>query len=130
MNNPRNVLIIDDDPCTLTALKDYLEDSGYTVFPAADGEEGVQLFERLQPDIVLTDLRMPKLDGFGVITAVKAQSPATPIIVFTGTGEHHVTNDVVRLGAWCCLYKPLDDMSNLVAAIEMALAWPKDGTTP
>ncbi len=122
MSSPSNVLIIDDDPTILMTLRAYLEDSGYIVSEAADGEAGVQAFLRTKPDIVLTDLRMPKLDGYGVITAIKADSPATPIIVFTGTGEHHVTNDVVRLGAWCCLYKPLGDLNNLLAAIELALA--------
>jgi sigma-B regulation protein RsbU (phosphoserine phosphatase) len=127
MGSPHKVLIIDDDPLILLTLKAYLEDSGYMVFQAADGEEGVELFVRSEPDIVLTDLRMPKLDGLGVIAAVKAQHPETPVIVFTGTGEHFVTNDVVRLGAWCCLYKPLGDLNNLVAAIEMALAQNKEG---
>lgn len=122
MSSPSNVLIIDDDPTILMTLRAYLEDSGYVVSEAADGEAGVQAFLRTKPDIVLTDLRMPKLDGYGVITAIKADSPGTPIIVFTGTGEHHVTNDVVRLGAWCCLYKPLGDLHNLLAAIELALA--------
>jgi len=130
MSKPCKVLIIDDDPPILLTLKAYLEDSGYVVFQAADGEEGLQVFARSKPDIVLTDLRMPKLDGFGVIAAIKAQSPATPVIVFTGTGEHYVTQDVVRLGAWCCLYKPLGDLNNLVAAIEMALVQGRDGTTP
>lgn len=122
MSSPRRVLIIDDEPIILMTLRAYLEDSGYVVFEAADGEEGVAVFAQSRPDIVLTDLRMPKLDGFGVIAAVKAQSPETPVIVFTGTGEHYMTSDAARQGAWCCLYKPLNSMNDLVVAIELALA--------
>lgn len=122
MSSQHSVLVIDDDPLILLTLAAYLEDSGYVVFKAADGEEGLEIFARARPDIVVTDLRMPKLDGFGVLAAVKALSPATPVITFTGTGEHHVSNQAVDLGAWCCLYKPLADLNDLVTAIEMALA--------
>jgi len=120
-NNPRSVLIIDDDPDILLTLRAYLEDTGYVVLQASDGVEGVYLFNRQKPDVVLTDLRMPKMDGFGVISAIRLVSPETPVIVFTGTGEHNVTKDVVQLGAWCCLYKPLGDLNNLIVAIELAL---------
>ena len=128
MSNPCRVLIIDDDPLILLTLKAYLEDNGFTVFGAADGEEGMEVFVRSKPDIVITDLRMPKLDGFGVIAAVTAQSPATPVIAFTGTGERHATDDAVRLGAWCCLYKPLVNLNDLVMAIKMALERTGAGT--
>lgn len=120
-NNPRIVLIIDDDPDILLTLRAYLEDTGYVVLQASDGVEGVDLFNRQKPDVVLTDLRMPKMDGFGVISAIRLVSSETPVIVFTGTGEHNVTKDVVQLGAWCCLYKPLGDLNNLIVAIELAL---------
>ena len=121
MSKPCRVLIIDDDPLILLTLSAYLEDSDYTVFKAGDGEEGLEVFARTQPDIVVTDLRMPKLDGFGVLAAIKAHSPATPVIAFTGTGERHATDEAVRLGAWCCLYKPLADLNDLIVAIMMAL---------
>lgn len=121
MNSPHRVLIIDDDPDILLTLRAYLEDTGYVVLQASDGVEGVDLFNRQKPDVVLTDLRMPKMDGFGVISAIRLVSSETPVIVFTGTGEHNVTKDVVQLGAWCCLYKPLGDLNNLIVAIELAL---------
>lgn len=122
MADPHSVLLIDDDPDILLTLAAYLEDSGYVVYRAGDGEEGLSVFDRCAPDIVVTDLRMPKLDGFGVIAGVKARSPATPVIAFTGTGERNLNDEMVRLGAWCCLYKPLADLRELVAALEFALA--------
>lgn len=118
----RTVLIIDDDPQFLLTLGAYLEDSGYRVIQAGDGEEGVELFARHHPDVVVTDLRMPRLDGVGVLRAIKEQSPETPLIVFTGTSGHYGTDLLHQQGAWCCLFKPLDDPRHLIFAIEMALA--------
>lgn len=118
----RTVLIIDDDPQFLLTLGAYLEDSGYLVIRANDGQEGVELFDLHRPDIVVTDLRMPRLDGVGVLRAIKEQSPDTPVIVFTGTSGHCGTEQLHQQGAWCCLFKPLEDPRHLVFAIEMALA--------
>ena len=81
--------------------------------------EGLEAYTRARPDIVLTDLRMPVLDGFGVITAIKRQSPTTPVIAFTGTGDPRAPEDALRLGAWGRLSKPMEDLGIL----EAALAW-------
>ena len=99
MSERRTVLVIDDEAMIRLTLTAYLEDSGYRVLEAADGEEGVELFRRLHPDIVLTDLRMPKLDGLGVIAVIKAESPATPVIAITGTGDPMAVHDTMALGA-------------------------------
>jgi len=120
MSRMRTVLIIEDDPQYRLTLTAYLEDSGYTVFEAADGLEGLEVFSRVRPDIVLTDLRMPKLDGLGVIAAVKARSPATPVIAITGTRDLLAEEDALGLGAWRCLFKPIEDLSILENAIEGA----------
>jgi len=117
----RTVLIIEDDPQYRLTLTAYLEDSGYTVFEAADGLEGMEVFSRVRPDIVLTDLRMPKLDGLGVISAVKARSPATPVIAITGTKDPLAEEDSLGLGAWRCLFKPLEDLSILDSLVMKAL---------
>jgi phosphoserine phosphatase RsbU/P len=120
MDRPRTVLIIEDDPQVCMTMTAYLEDSGYTVLEAADGIEGLDVFARARPDIVLTDLRMPRLDGYGVITALKRQSPATPIIAFTGTGDISAVDNALRLGASECLFKPIEDLGILEAAMVKA----------
>jgi len=117
-NNACSVLIIDDDRDILMTLTAYLEDSGYVVYGAFDGEEGLKVFAQKKPDIVVTDLRMPRLDGFGVVAAIKARNPATEVIAVTGTAERHASEQIQSLGAFCCLYKPLHDLQDLVAAIE------------
>lgn len=116
------VLVIDDDSLVRMTLVAYLEDSGYSVIEAADGEEGVELFRKLLPDIVLTDLRMPKLDGFGVIAAIQTLSPRTPVVAITGTGDPAAATEALRLGARGFLTKPIIDFSELEASIERALA--------
>ena len=116
------VLVIDDDSLVRMTLVAYLEDSGYRVLEAGDGEEGVELFQASLPDIVLTDLRMPKLDGFGVIAAIKTMSPATPVVAITGTGDPAAATEALRLGARGFLTKPIIDFSELEASIERALA--------
>jgi DNA-binding NtrC family response regulator len=67
--------------------------------------------------LYFTDLRMPRLDGYGVITAVKAQSPGTPVIAFTGTGDPLAADNALRLGASECFFKPIEDLGILEAAI-------------
>lgn len=121
MSRARTVLVIEDDPRFRLTLTAYLEDSGYIVLEAADGLEGLEAFDREQPDIVLTDLRMPNLDGLGVIAGVKARSPSTPVIAITGTRDSLAEEDALGLGAWRCLFKPIEDLSDLDAAIERAL---------
>jgi len=121
MSRVCTVLVIEDDPQFRLTLTAYLEDSGYTVLEAANGLEGLEVFTLARPDIVLTDLRMPQLDGLGVIAAVKARSPATPVIAITGTRDLLAEEDALGLGAWRCLFKPIEDLSDLDAAIERAL---------
>jgi len=120
MSRACTVLVIEDDPQFRLTLTAYLEDSGYIVLGAADGLEGLEIFTLARPDIVLTDLRMPKLDGLGVISAVKARSPATPVIAITGTRDPLAEENALSLGAWRCLFKPIEDLSILENAIEGA----------
>ena len=115
------ILIIEDEPEFRLTLTAYLEDSGFTIFEAADGQEGLEVFSRIKPDIVLTDLRMPKLDGFGVIAVITKESPATPVIAFTGTGDRMAANKAINLGARGCLLKPIENLCILEDAIVKAL---------
>jgi CheY-like chemotaxis protein len=121
MSRPHTVLIIQADPRFGLTLTAYLEDSGYVDLEAGNGLEGLKTFTRARPDIVLTDLRMPVLDGFGVITAIKRQSSTTPVIALTGTGDPRAPEDTLRLGAWGRLSKPVEDSGILEAALARAV---------
>jgi len=99
----------------------YLLDAGFTVFEAANGREGLDLFERERPDIVFTDLRMPVMDGFEFITALTGLSPDTPIIVISGVGLVKEIIHAMRLGASDYLVKPILHMDELKLVIMRSL---------
>ncbi len=71
MDYPYNILIVDDEELIRLNLRALLEDLGYRFFEAADGREGLDVFDRWRPDLVLTDLRMPVMDGLSMIDALR-----------------------------------------------------------
>ena len=99
------VLVVDDDPAIRESMAYELGVKGYTVVTAADGVEGVRAFESHKPDLVLTDLSMPRLDGFEVISAIRATSP-TPIIVLSVRGNDRDKVRALDLGADDFVTKP------------------------
>lgn len=114
----QSVLIIDDDRALRRSIVSYLLDSGYQVHEADSGLEGLQLFATLKPDLVLTDLMMPGLDGLGVVTAIRQTAPDTPVVVISGNGSVSYAIDTVRQGAWDYITKPIHDFSALEQVIE------------
>lgn len=102
------ILIIDDfEPFRSTACR-VVERLGFEVFSASDGREGLDVFVRERPGIVITDLQMPQIDGTGVLLAIKEKSPQTAVVVLTGFSTDPVERELMRLGAFACLKKPLN----------------------
>ena len=118
--NPYKVLIIDDDAMIRMTIKAYLEDSGYIIAEADNGRKGIEVFSREKPDIVITDLRMPGMDGFDVIAKLKKDSPGTPVVVITGTGDRAAADEAIRRGAYEVIFKPVSDMKELETIIRRA----------
>lgn len=115
------ILCIDDEKMIRTSIGDFLKDSGYDMILASDGREGLAAFRAHHPDAILVDLRMPEIDGLEVLSAVRAESPDTPVIVVSGTGVIGDVIEALRLGAWNYLTKPVEDMVVLEHALEQAL---------
>lgn len=115
------VLTIDDDQAVRESLSNFLEDYGYTVLQAGDGQQGLEIFESRQPDMVLVDLRMPRMDGLQVLSRVKELSPTTPIMVVSGAGDILDVVEALRRGAWDYLMKPIQDMKILLHSVETCL---------
>jgi len=109
----QSVLIIDDDAALRRSIVAYLQDSGYQVHQADGGREGLRLFAELKPDLVLTDLMMPELDGLGVVNAIRQTAPDTPVVVISGNGSVSYAIETVRQGAWDYITKPIHDFSSL-----------------
>jgi DNA-binding response OmpR family regulator len=99
------LLVIDDDPAIRQTLIRELALAGYDTAAAADGIEGAALFEEVQPDLVITDLAMPRADGHTVIAAVR-RAGATPVIVLSVRGEEEDKVRALDLGADDYITKP------------------------
>jgi CheY-like chemotaxis protein len=81
------VLLVDDDPRLLTVLSDVLRSEGHAITTAATGEEALAMFDPGAHDVVITDLGMPKMNGWEVAQRIKTRSPATAVFILTGWGE-------------------------------------------
>lgn len=102
------ILIIDDEIPTLQMLRLFLEACGYVVLTAENEKNGLQIFQRERPPIVLTDIKMPDKDGFAVLREIKALSPETEVIVITGHGDRALARQAYDLDASFFFNKPLD----------------------
>jgi signal transduction histidine kinase len=102
------VLIIDDEPSIREGLKEFLEDEGYDVHLAADGGEALGIFEKVYPDLVVTDLRMPGMPGIEVISRIKELRDDTAVIVITGHGTLQSAVAAIRLKVFDFIDKPID----------------------
>jgi serine phosphatase RsbU (regulator of sigma subunit) len=118
---PARILTIDDEALVREILTAYLEDSGFEVIQAGDGQTGIDLIGREQPDLVLCDLRMPGMDGLQVLATVTRDFPELPILVVSGLGGMSDAIQALKLGAWDYVTKPIEDMAILEHAINHAL---------
>ena len=115
------VLTIDDDQAVRESLANFLEDFGYGVLQAGDGQQGLEVFAANRPDLILVDLRMPRMDGLQVLAKVRELSPQTPIMVVSGAGDIRDVVEALRRGAWDYLVKPIQDMNILLHSVETCL---------
>ncbi len=124
------VLLVEDDPDTREMYATVLISVGYRVIQAANGVAALDVATRQSPDIVITDLAMPAMDGFGLTRELRARSAtrSVPIIAVTGHGVP-ATPDLARQAGCCCLFtKPFLPDSLLEAIRSMLEACP--GTCP
>ena len=117
----KKLLTIDDEAVIRSSIVAYFEDCDFEVFEAGGGTEGIEMFRREQPDIVLTDLNMPGVDGFDVVRTIKEESPLTPTVVISGAGMIEDSIRAIRNGAWDYITKPIVDMAELEHTVEKSL---------
>lgn len=121
MHEPPLILSIEDETTTRRALVAYLTDSGYTMIEAGNGRAGLERIFAEEPDVILCDLRMPELDGMGVLEELNKRGMEIPFIVVSGSGEMIDAIRALRLGAWDYIVKPIEDMGILEHAVKRAL---------
>lgn len=123
MAGQHSLLVIDDETTVRESIAAYLEDSGFHVFQAVDGEQGLALVDEHNPDLVLCDLKMPKVDGMAVLQAISKRHNRTPVIVISGVGVMSDVVEALRYGATDYLIKPIVDMAVLEHAITRCLEY-------
>jgi DNA-binding NtrC family response regulator len=114
------VLVVDDEANARNALAELLDDAGYAVSTAADGRTALLQLEQVEPDVVLTDLKMPGMDGLSLIERGRPMSPHATFIVMTAFGTIDTAVQAIKLGAESYLTKPLE-LDAVIALVDRAL---------
>lgn len=115
-----HILIIDDERAIRNVLKDILTNEGYTITEAIDGEDGLQKFMATNFDLVISDIKMPKIDGIEFLQKATAHQADVPIIMLSGHGNIETAVESVKLGAYDYISKP-PDLNRLLITIRNAL---------
>lgn len=114
-----NILIIDDEKAIRKTLTEILSFEGYNIVEAADGEEGLKQFKEKTYDVVLCDIKMPKLDGMEFLQKATEHNPDVPIIMISGHGNIETAVEAVKKGAYDFIQKP-PDLNRLLITIRNA----------
>lgn len=115
------ILVVDDEKGIINTLDRRLATWGFRVLTAANGRQAAALCRDGLPDLILTDLYMPEMNGFELIRTVRETRTDLPVIVMSGQGELRDAIEALRLGAWDYITKPIAEMSILRLAIERVL---------
>lgn len=116
------ILIIEDEDAIRRVLKKILleEEKGYDIDEAVDGLEGVNMIKKTKYDLVLCDIKMPKMDGLEVLSACQTLQPELPVIMISGHGDLETAVETMRMGAFDYISKP-PDLNRLLNTVRIAL---------
>jgi DNA-binding NtrC family response regulator len=114
------VLVVDDDPGVRYTLREILEQEGLTVEEAADGEEALARYEAAPAPLVITDLRMPRLDGLGLLQALSGRTPVPRVVLITAHGSERDAVAAMKAGAFDYFKKPFET-EELLAVVRRAI---------
>jgi CheY-like chemotaxis protein len=117
------VLVADDNAAGRELVRTVLEDRGYTVFEARDGVEALEVAHRIQPDLIILDLHMPGLDGFGVVKELRLDSnfATTPVVALTASAMQGDRQRALAAGFTGYITKPVS-LKTLRSEVERLLA--------
>jgi two-component system response regulator HydG len=114
------VLVVDDDPGVRYTLREILESEGLEVTEAADGQEALASFAERPAPLVITDLRMPRLDGLGLLAELTSRAPGTRVVLITAHGSERDAVEAMKAGAYDYFKKPFDT-DELLAVVRRAV---------
>ena len=115
-----NILLIDDEKAIRKTLQEILTYEGFKVKEASDGEEGLKMFNEKNYDVVLCDIKMPKLDGMEFLAKANAANPDVPVIMISGHGNIETAVEAVKKGAFDYISKP-PDLNRMLITIRNAM---------
>jgi CheY-like chemotaxis protein len=121
MEQREKVLVVDDDADACELISTVLGQLGFEIDIAVDGYEAMRKVRRASPDIVLTDLQMPGMNGIELIAALRQMHVGLPVILMTGADTHDLCTAAEAYGAVACLPKPIN-LDQLIWKIESTLA--------
>jgi DNA-binding NtrC family response regulator len=121
MADKARILVVDDEDALRTVLSSELEGEGYEVNTAGDGDEAIAIVEKNEFNLVLLDIKMPKVDGFEVLKFIKEKKPHIKVIMLTGFADLKNAIESKKLGAEDFVSKPYD-LVDLLTTIERVLS--------
>ena len=121
MAQPFNILVVDDEDALRNVLSSELQSEGYSVVSAADGDEAITILQQKSFDLVLLDIKMPRVDGFEVLRFIKERFAKTKVIMLTGFADLKNAIESKKLGAEDFVSKPYD-LVDLLTTIERVLS--------
>jgi DNA-binding response OmpR family regulator len=104
----KKVLIIDDERDIIEVLSHFIDGIGFRSVLALNGEEGIDVFKKENPDLVLLDIAMPGMDGLEVLRRLRHLNFDVPVIIITAYKDAEKVVEAFRLGAKDCIFKPFD----------------------
>lgn len=116
-----NILVVDDEKGIRDGLRLFLKREGHSVFTAADGREALDILEKNDMDIVISDLKMPRINGDELLAFIKKEYPGVKVIILTGHGTVETAVESMRNGAYDFLIKPLN-LAKLGLIVKRALS--------
>jgi CheY-like chemotaxis protein len=119
MNNHRNILVVDDSDELTHVIADFLSMFGHHVFTASDGYDALEWMEKKDVDIVVSDIHMPRMDGFTLMSMIKNQYPDIPIVLITGFSVSEAKKRAFEQGADAFVAKPfhLKDLKSVIDSV-------------
>ena len=106
--SPARILVVDDEQETREVFAELLQHWGYEVDQTSDGHEALKLAAERHPDVIVSDLVMPKLDGLQLVRAIREDQPDTPVVIMTGRGTIDAAVEAIREGVFDFVEKPLE----------------------
>ncbi|WP_025762023.1 sigma-54-dependent transcriptional regulator [Dyadobacter tibetensis] len=117
----KKIVVVDDEPDICFLLKRFLSRNNFLVETAHNGKEGLALIEKIEPDLVMTDFRLGDITGTELLTTIKAKNPHMPVLVITGYSDIKIAVNVMKLGAYDYITKPLFP-DEILVTVNKALA--------